>query len=38
VKTTFVGKHETIEEIKNRAIDFIKNLINGNMTKLRETP
>ena len=38
VKTTFVGKHEPIEEIKNRAIDFIKNLINGNMTKLRETP
>jgi group I intron endonuclease len=37
VKTTFVGKHETINETKNRAIDFIKNLINGNMTKLRET-
>jgi hypothetical protein len=38
VKTTFVGKHETIHEIKNRAIDFIQNLINGNTTKLRETP
>ena len=38
VKTTFVGKHETIDEIKNRAIDFIKYLINGNTTKLRETP
>jgi group I intron endonuclease len=37
VKTTFVGKHETINETKNRAINFIKNLINGNMTKLRET-
>jgi hypothetical protein len=37
VKTTFVGKHETINETKNRAIDFIKNLINGNMIKLRET-
>jgi hypothetical protein len=37
VKTTFVGKHETINETKNRAMDFIKNLINGNMIKLRET-
>jgi hypothetical protein len=27
VKTTFVGKHETIDEIKNRAINFIKDLI-----------
>ena len=37
VETQFVGKYETIAETKNRAIEFIKNLINGNMTKLRET-
>ena len=27
IKTTFVGKHETIDETKNRAINFIKDLI-----------
>jgi hypothetical protein len=27
IQTTFVGRHETIEEIKIRAIDFIKKLI-----------
>jgi len=27
IQTTFVGKHETIEEIKKRAIDFIEKLI-----------
>ena len=27
IQTTFVGKHETIEEIKTRAIDFINKLI-----------
>jgi hypothetical protein len=37
VKTAFVGKYETTEETKNRAIQFIKEL-SGNVIKLRETP
>lgn len=38
VKTTFVGKHETIDEIKNRAIDFIKNLIKWQHDQIAGNP
>ena len=38
IKTTFVGKFETIQQIKERAINFIKDLISSDVTKLRETP
>lgn len=37
IKTTFVGKFETIQQIKERAIHFINELISSNVTKLRET-
>ena len=33
----FVGKFETIEQTKERAKNFLKELYNGNVTKLRET-
>ena len=38
IKTTFVGKYETIQQIKQRAITFIKELIERQDTLLRETP
>jgi hypothetical protein len=38
-RVSFVGKHESIEHIKERATEFIRELIKrGNTTKLRETP
>ena len=37
IRTTFVGKNDTIEVLKNRAREFILDLQNCNMTKLRET-
>jgi hypothetical protein len=38
-KTTFTGKHESIENTKERAMQFMRELINrGNTTKLREVP
>jgi group I intron endonuclease len=38
-RISFVGKHESIENIKERAIHFMRELIKrGNTTKLRETP
>jgi hypothetical protein len=37
VRTTFVGKFETIEQIKERARDFIKELIKWQNSLMRET-
>ena len=38
-RISFVGKHESIENIKERAIQFMRELIKrGNTIKLRETP
>ena len=38
-RITFVGKYESIESIKDRARQFLRELINrGNTTKLREVP
>ena len=38
-RVSFVGKHESIEHTKERAIQFMKELIDrGNTTKLREIP
>jgi hypothetical protein len=37
-RISFVGKHESIEQTKDRALQFMRELINrGNTTKLRET-
>lgn len=37
-QVSFVGKHESIEDTKERALKFMRELINrGNTTKLRET-
>jgi hypothetical protein len=38
IKTTFYGKHETIDNIKKRAINFIEELKTWQNTLLRETP